>query len=193
MRDRILDAAVRAIDDAGESSVRVVRVCEEAGVTQGMVRYYFGDRAGLVAEAKGVRFAQRFGEMLDVFVNASAGCRSERDLRAVIDAFLPRVFSPERSGRRLERNIDIGGAVDQELLARQIAASRDAVCRELADVFASMRAKGLIRKDADVLGASAFYLAFVHGFSMWELGDSTIERELILETFKTALFGFLFD
>ena len=38
VRSRILDAAVAAIDEGGESSVRVVGVCEAAGVTQGMVR-----------------------------------------------------------------------------------------------------------------------------------------------------------
>lgn len=193
VRERILRAAVAALDEGGETAVRVVGVCEAAGVTQGMVRYYFGDRAGLIAEAKARRFGQRFGEMLDVFVEASVGCQTQAELRAVIDAVLPLVFSTDRSARRLERNIDVGGGFGQEVLAQQIAASRDVVCREMAAVFESMRERSLIRKDANVLMISALYLSFVHGYSMWELGDSTIDRAGIVEMFKTSLYSFLFD
>ncbi|MFM1790295.1 MAG: Bacterial regulatory protein tetR family, partial [Actinomycetota bacterium] len=45
-RQAILDAAVAAIDAGGESSVRITEVARVAGVTQGMISYYFGDREG---------------------------------------------------------------------------------------------------------------------------------------------------
>lgn len=193
VRNRILRAAVEAIDAGGDSAVRVVAVCEEAGVTQGMVRYYFGDRAGLLAEAKAVRFGERFGDLIDAFADTAVRCKTQDELRAVIDEVLRQVFSPERSLRRLERNIDIGGALGQELLAHQIAASRDAVCRELAAAFEALRDRGLVRKDADVLMISALYFTFVHGYSMWELGESTVDRLAIIEMFKASIYVFLFD
>ncbi len=193
VRNRILDAAVNAIDQGGEASVRVVAVCEAAGVTQGMVRYYFGDRDGLVSEAKGVRFGRRFGEFLDEFESAAAGCQTSDQLRAVIDAVFARVFVDERRGLRLERNVDVGGAVGHAALAERIAASRDQGCLHLARILGSARDRGLIRNDVDVVAVSAMYYAFVHGYSLWELSDETISRAAIVESFKSAMFGLIFD
>ena len=193
VRNRILDAAVHAIDQGGEASVRVVAVCEAAGVTQGMVRYYFGDRDGLVSEAKGVRFGQRFGEFLDEFESAVASCRTSAQLRAVIDAVFARVFINERRALRLERNVDVGGAVGHAALAERIAASRDQGCLHLARIFASARDRGLIRDNVDPVAVSAMYYAFVHGFSLWELGEETIDRAAIVAVFKAALFASIFD
>ncbi|MEY2627683.1 MAG: hypothetical protein RJB08_1442 [Actinomycetota bacterium] len=193
VRNRILDAAVHAIDVGGEASLRVVAVCEAAGVTQGMVRYYFGNRDGLVSEAKGVRFGRRFGEFLDEFESAAAGCQTPDQLRAVIDAVFGRVFIRERSVLRLERNVDVGGAVGHAALAERIAASRDEGCLHLARILGSARDRNLIRKDADVVAVSAMYYVFVHGFSLWELGKETIDRESIVAVFKSALFAALFD
>lgn len=193
VRSRILDAAVRAIDAGGEAPLRVVAVCEEAGVTQGMVRYYFGGRDGLLAEAKAVRFGHRFGEFLDDLEVAVERCSTSGELRAVIDEVVSRVFSVERSPMRLERNIDVGGTLGHPLLAAQIAASRDAGCRQLAGILGVAQERGLISRDVDLVVFSAVYYSFVHGYSLWELGEETVDRAAIVAMFKNVLVAMLFD
>jgi AcrR family transcriptional regulator len=193
VRSRILDAAVRAIDAGGEAAVRVVAVCEAAGVTQGMVRYHFGGRDGLLAEAKAVRFGHRFGEFLDDLEVAVRQCSTSGELRAVIDEVVSRVFSVERSPMRLERNIDVGGTLGHPLLAAQIASSRDAGCRQLAGILGVAQDRGLISRDVDLVVFSAVYYSFVHGYSLWELGEETVDRAAIVAMFKTCLYAFLFD
>jgi AcrR family transcriptional regulator len=193
VRSRILSAAVRAIDAGGEAALRVVAVCEAAGVTQGMVRYYFGGRDGLLAEAKAVRFGQRFGEFLDDLEVAVQRCSTRDELRAVIDGVVSQVFSVERSPKRLERNIDVGGTLGHPMLAAQIAAARDAGCRQLAGIFGAAQDRGLISGGVDLVVFSAVYYAFVHGYSLWELGEETVDRAAIVEMFKKALVDMLFD
>lgn len=193
VRSRILDAAVRAIDAGGEAALRVVAVCQAAGVTQGMVRYYFGGRDGLLAEAKAVRFGQRFGEFLDDLEVAVKRCSTRDELRAVIDGVVSQVFSADRSPKRLERNIDVGGTLGHPLLAAQIAASRDAGCRQLAGILGVAQVRGLISPEVDLVVFSAVYYAFVHGYSLWELGEETVDRAAIVAMFKNALVDMLLD
>lgn len=192
-KDRILHAAIRALDTGGEASLRIVDVAKDAGVSQGMIRYYFGDRESLVAQAMATRFLSRYGFMLDVFTERTALCQTPDDFKLLIAQVLDTVFIPERSRLRLERNSDIGNAKDNHSLAEQIAEGRDQLCRDLAAVFESVRVRGLIRPDVDPLSIASFYMAFTHGISLWELGPEFVPREQVANTLKTALFSMLFD
>lgn len=190
--DRIIAAALRAIDENGPSSLRVVPVSRDAGVSQGMIRYYFGDRQGLVDAALAARFAQRFGEFLDDFAAATARCSTQDEFRAVISRVLEAVFVPARTTMRLERNSDVGEAVARPSLATKIAEQRDRALHILRDVVRDAQARGLMRTDVDAEAVAAFHLAMVHGYSMFELGERNIDFDIFNETYRRALFCLVF-
>jgi len=193
MRSRILQAAVAAIDTGGTESLRVVTVAQEAGASQGMIRYYFGSREGLVEEALAQRFSSRFGEMLSLFEAEVEKCSSQEELRIATERVLDYVYSSDRSRLRLERNREIGTASDHPALAARIAANRDEVCRQLAGAISAAQQRGLVRADADPLSVATLHLSLVHGLSLWELGDTSIDADLVKSVLRASLFASMFE
>ena len=193
VKNRILRAAVAAIDAGGTESLRVVSVAEAAGASQGMIRYYFGSRDGLVEEALASRFATRFGEMLDIFEAEVNKCATKEDFRVVTERLISAVYSRDRSRLRLERNHEIGTAADHPTLATRISADRDDVCRRLADVLAGAQQRGLMRADANPMSLATLHLSLVHGLSMWELGEGGIDLDSVKGLFRAVLLSMMFD
>ena len=193
VRERILVAALRAIDESGTAALRVVAVAHEAGVSQGMIRYYFGDRQGLVDEALARRFSDRFGEFMDVFAREARKCTTSEQFRLVIKGVLDGVFITERTRMRLERNSDVGEAVARPELAAKIAVERDAALEELRAIVADAQARGLMKADLDPLAVAGFHLAMVHGYSMFELGVCSVDVAMFNDIYRQALFALIFD
>lgn len=192
-REKILQSAIDAIDSHGEGALRIIDVARNAGVSQGMIRYYFGDRDTLVASAMAARFGQRYGFMLDEFAHWASRCNSAEDFRLVIEQAMSVVFVPERSRVRLERNSDIGNAKDHLEFADQIADERNALCHNLSAVFESVKQRGLIKESVNSLYIAGLYLSFAHGISLWELGSEFLPRQELVATFQEMLFAVLFE
>jgi AcrR family transcriptional regulator len=169
----------------------VVAVAHEAGVSQGMIRYYFGDRQGLVDEALARRFSARFGEFMGVFAERTKGCSTPAEFRSVIQAVLKEVFVPARSSMRLERNSDLGEAVARPALAAKIAAEREKSLGELRDIVADAQARGLMRADLDPAAVAGLHLAMVHGCSLFELGASSVDVDVLRQVYLEALFALI--
>jgi len=191
VRERIVAAALRAIGESGTAGLRVVAVANEAGVSQGMIRYYFGDRQGLVDEALARRFSARFGEFMGVFAERTKGCSTPAEFRSVIQAVLEAVFVPARSSMRLERNSDLGEAVARPALAAKIAAEREKSLGELRDIVADAQARGLMRADLDPAAVAGLHLAMVHGCSLFELGASSVDVDVLRQVYLEALFALI--
>jgi AcrR family transcriptional regulator len=192
-REKILQSAIDAIDSHGEGALRIVDVARNAGVSQGMIRYYFGDRDTLVASAMAARFGQRYGFMLNEFAHLASRCNSSKEFRLAIEQAMSMVFVSERSRVRLERNSDIGKAKDHPKFAEQIADERNALCRNLAEVFESVKQRGLIKESVNSLQIAGLYLSFAHGISLWELGPEFLSQQELVATFQEMLFAVLFE
>ena len=192
-KERILQSAIDAINSHGEDSLRIVDVAHAAGVSQGMIRYYFGDRETLVVAAMTARFRQRYGFMFKEFADMASRCNSSREFQAAMVKAMSSIFVSERRQVRLERNSDIGKAKDHPEFAEQIAEERNALCRDLAAVFESAKERGLIKDSANSLHAAGLYMSFSHGISLWELGPEFLSRQELLAIFQESLFAILFD
>lgn len=193
VRERILASALNVIDEAGTAALRVVAVARAAGVSQGMIRYYFGDRQGLVDEALARRFRDRFGEFMGVFAEETRKCTTRDEFRTVIGGVLDAVFIPARTRMRLERNSDVGEAVARPELATMIAVQRDESLKELREIIVDAQSRGLMRADLDSTAVAGFHLAMVHGYSMFELGERSVDIDAFNDVYRKALFALIFD
>lgn len=193
VRERIVASALRAIDASGTAALRVVAVARDAGVSQGMIRYYFGDRQGLVDEALARRFGERFGEFMGVFAEGTRNCTTPEEFRSVVAGVLDAVFIPERTRLRLERNSDVGEAVARPELAAKIAVERDLALHELRAIIVDAQSRGLMKADLDPTAVSGFHLAMVHGYAMFELGARSVDIDAFNDVYKRALFSLIFD
>lgn len=103
------------------------------------------------------------------------------------------VFVHERSQVRLERNSDIGKAKNHPEFAEQIAEERNALCRDLAAIFESVKERGVIKNSVNSMNVAGLYMSFSHGISLWELGPEFLSRQELLAMFQESLFAVLFD
>ena len=158
-----------------------------------MIRYYFGDRQGLVDEALAKRFGDRFGEFLGVFGEAVRRCGTPAEFRVAITRVLDAVFIPERTRPRLERNSDVGEAVARPELAAKIGIKRDEALSELRDIIVDAQSRGLMKADLDASSVAAFHLAMVHGYSLFEVGGRSLDLDAFNAVYKQALFALIFD
>jgi AcrR family transcriptional regulator len=191
--DRIVAAALRVINNAGTSSVRVIEVCKEAEVSQGMIRYHFGDRQGLIDAALARRFGERFGEFLTVFAASVADCSDEKQFRQVVQKTIDAIFTPERTVTRFQRNSDVGEAANRPPLAQKIAVERDAAVHALSNIIIDAQSRGLMRSDVDPFVVAAFHNAVVHGYSVFEVGNRSLDMAAFVELYRRALFGLIFN
>jgi len=86
-RERILQAAVRAIARDGIDGLRIARIATEAGVSSALVHYHFADREQLLAETIDYSYARAAEVRLDDAVEPAADHAAR--LAAMIDACLP--------------------------------------------------------------------------------------------------------
>jgi AcrR family transcriptional regulator len=101
--DRILEAAINAIERDGDAALRVVSVADEAGVAPGMINYRFGSREGLVDAAQQERFRRLVGSGIRPFTDILSSQGTPEDkAKAYRLAFMTSV-SRDRAATRLQR------------------------------------------------------------------------------------------
>jgi AcrR family transcriptional regulator len=86
-RERILQAAVRAIARDGIDGLRIARIATEAGVSSALVHYHFADREQLLAETIDYSYARAAEVRIED--GAQAGGTHGARLGAMIEVCLP--------------------------------------------------------------------------------------------------------
>jgi AcrR family transcriptional regulator len=92
----ILDAAIEVIADRGVGGASLALVADEAGVDKGLIRYYFGDRDGLIeatVERIGERLLSAAEEALSTIVDPEVGFDRGFDLLWANVTASPRLYA----------------------------------------------------------------------------------------------------
>jgi len=185
-REQIVRATIRCLARDGYAGLTMKRVAVEAGVSQGILHYYFRDKAAMLAAA-----ALRVTADLDRRVAAEArGARDARArLRAVVRACLETAV---RSRDFWTVFIEFWG---EALHDRRLAAvNRQAYARARRLIGAGLRrgiATGQFRR-VDLEEAAAVTLALLDGLSLqltFDRGLMTLPRAARVA--KTALLRYL--
>jgi TetR/AcrR family transcriptional regulator len=143
VRDSLVDAAARLFGERGYDAVGIREVATAAGVTPGMISYYFGDKIGLLQAVADRVFARLLGNLQSL----AAAPRSERPLAASLIAFLIETLArdpwiPQFVVREI---VSRDGPVRQRFVER--FASQAA--RVAPALFAQEIAAGRLRRDLD--------------------------------------------
>lgn len=163
MRDRILQAAVRALDEGGEGNIRVVAVAEAAGVTQGMISYYFKSRSNLVAEAQAVRFMSTLREDASALGEALESSATGREFRDAIVPIVRFLLSDERRAARSARVAAFGSATSRPELMETVAAAQGHLVGLVEQVVVRAQGKGLMVKDLDSRSIASLIMGLALG------------------------------
>jgi AcrR family transcriptional regulator len=187
-REQIVRATIRCLARDGYAGLTMKRVAAEAGVSPGILHYYFPDKRAILAAA-----ASRVTADLDRRVAAAA--RGARDARARLRA-LVRTCLEVAVREREVWTVFIefwGEALHDRELARLNAQSYARARRLLASAVARGVAEGAFRR-ADPVAASVVVLALLDGLSLQLTFDRRrVPLERAVRLGEAALLRYLAD
>jgi AcrR family transcriptional regulator len=189
-RQRILDATIEVIQTDGEAAVRVVEVAHRAGVSQGMVTYYFGTRTNLVAEAQHERFLTALLDDIGFAVEAVDHVATVDELRALADQMTSMVLAPERDDRRRERLNSLGYAAGNPETWKTLRAALTASYDKWEDFFRKIADRGWLQPGLAPRAAATMISAYSFGLVVSQLDDrrpTTDELATVIGRFVRSL------
>ena len=191
VRDRILQAAVRSIDGGGEGAVRVVAVAKDAGVTQGMVSYYFQTRENLVAEAQAARFMATLNEDTGFFGSVVETVSTGAELRQAMPQLLSFMFSDDRRAMRAARIAAFGAATARPELMASIAAAHQEFLDGVHNVILRGQEKGLMAADLDARAIASILTGSLLGLFVSDIDSARPSDDDMLTTLYRLFDGFI--
>lgn len=162
-RRAILEAATDAISQGGEASVRITEIARTAGVTQGMISYYFKDREGLITEAQIARYSTVIDTDQEVIRRAAMDASTPDDFRNRMSKLVKHLMSVDRHSNRKLRTSVLGSAMNRPLLMKRIVDEQSGAIDRLGDALRIAQQRGLIRTDINPRSVAEFVTAYIVG------------------------------
>jgi AcrR family transcriptional regulator len=163
--DRILDAAHRLLAEHGHAAVTVTEIAREAGVSRGLLHYYFDSKEHILAEVVRRNVEQSIEE-------TSGRLREASSREELVSQFL-RAYQDtlgRGTGYALYFETFVQGRVHRSVraeLADLLQARRDS----LADALRVAEQRGLVTLAADPRGVASLILAIGDGVALQYLAD----------------------
>lgn len=170
-RQRLIDAALVIIDRDGVDGARLRDIVAEAGLTTGSLYWFFKNRRMLVNAALAHRYIDRMQRVLiqaDSVLDAHPGAIDPLDL-AMLEAAQP--TNPERVQARRERIQVLAAALDDEVLASQLAEVTRTFTRQLEDAIRDNQAQGRIRSDINPTALAVLVQSTAVGYAITDIAN----------------------
>jgi AcrR family transcriptional regulator len=145
---RLIDAAVRAMDAEGEAGLRVDAIVADAGVTIPVLYHHFGNREGLVQAAHVARLRLSLEHTIGELERALSTVQDREGFVATFDALLTNIFVP--SHERFVRVNVLGATYGRPDLQAEVADLQREVWLRIADILSEPQRKGWIRAELDL-------------------------------------------
>jgi AcrR family transcriptional regulator len=190
-RQRILDEAIRVIDSDGASAVRVARVAEAAGVTQGMVSYHFATRERLVSAAHAQRYGASMGEDVDMLLAAIGAVTCREELEAMTAGLTDVVLSAARAQARRVRASALGYAMSNDDLREAISVEHTKLIDGFTLVFKQAADQGLFRSEFDSRALATVIAAYAFGLVLMDFDENPPALDEVAKVINAFVSGAL--
>lgn len=168
-RDRLLRAAVKALDHGGESAVRIREIAAECGVTAPSIYHFFGSRDGLIEAALAYRYFTGQWELGTGFADAVFACTSKTEFVALVHTTMETILSPDRAAYRLVRVSALGGTITRPRLAEGVIQFQREFNRRLAEAIRFAQASKWVRADFNPEVFGSWLTGMINGRVLIEL------------------------
>lgn len=191
VRERILQAAIEAIDENGEAGLRVVNVAKNAGVTQGMIKYYFQTRDNLVSEAQISRFLTTAAEDIEYIAQLTETSSSPEEYRSKLLVLLSVIINERRWPQRAVRITTFGAATKRPDMMASIAEANSLFIDRAVEVYQMARDRGFIVPTSNMRALALVVQGTVLGLYLSDIDKHRPSDEEMLEAIMLAIDGFL--
>jgi AcrR family transcriptional regulator len=166
---RLLEVAIAAIDQGGESALRLDSVVEKAGVAITAVYHHFGNREGLMEAAQAERYIRTVWPLNLMLSERLTTVDSREELQVVLFDALAAATNPHFVLSRLRRVNVVGSTLGRPRLAAAISAEQLKANTFLADILRPFQEKGMLRAELDLEAFAGWVMGLVLSRVMVEL------------------------
>lgn len=170
-RDRILEAAITAIDQGGEASLRIDSIAEAAGITKPSIYHFFGDRDGLVAAAQAERYRRSVLSGLEDAIEATLALNSRGEFEKLLPVYVDIAMDPAGAMRRAGRIQVLGSAVSRPKLTEEVVDATKRAMELTTRVVEIPIERGWIDADVDSEGIALWWISLTLGRHLFDLVD----------------------
>ena len=190
-RDRLLSAAVAAIDAGGIRGMHVRDVAAGAGVTVPSVYHFFGSKDGLVDAALARRYSRGLLELTQKFAALSLASRTAEEFWSVVDRVVLAVFLPERIPVRSVRADVLGSAQSRPHLRDAVSVAQRESHDVLSATLREMQSRGWVRPELDTDAFAVWYTGMVNGRVVLEIDPTQCDGDAWNEIARLATVALL--
>ncbi|CAB4554723.1 unannotated protein [freshwater metagenome] len=155
-KDALLRVAIAAIEEVGESHVRLDDVLRDADASVSSLYHHYGNMRGLLDEAQLARFDSFTGHNIKTFHDAVLRVRNKDEFRELIDATVKDLFSRSRRENRATIMNAFGSIFTTPQYDERIVALERQNMEVLSAAIEHARSQGMTRSDLDVMSFSAW-------------------------------------
>lgn len=149
-KERLLEAAMVAIEAHGEAGLRVDEIAQAAEVAKPSLYHFYGSRDGLIAAAQAERYRRSLLVGMEQVVEFMKTSPTREQFQELVRTWL-RSFTTEESRRRRAIRLEVlGSSVSRPELRAAIGEANDATTAQLTALFEEARARGLGFDDSDL-------------------------------------------
>ena len=192
LREKILELAIKVIDESGEQAIRTNALAIEAGTTPPTLYHYFHSREGLIEEAQVERFVRSISVDIDILVTQLKKAKTKDELLRDIGELFARRDSAERALLRWRRVNAVGATFARPSLAKRIAEAHNELITRAALALTPFQRQGIIRQDIDLRAVVAWYNGAVMSKALVSLPGSDVDEEQWERTMNKAVLHILF-
>ena len=187
----VIAEANRAIENGGESSVRVQEISAKTGVSIGSIYHHFGDRDGLIRATYVHNFAANIQDDIARAKRFMDRMHSTQEIAEHYDemlAFLVDHFKHVPADKRA--NI-IGNTTGRPLLRAALAQVQHGLTEQLTEVMQLLQDRGMLKPHLTPRSAAVMVLGMLHGRIVAEIDTSPVSEHEWNQAMISA-FGGLF-
>jgi AcrR family transcriptional regulator len=188
-RSAILAAAQATIDSAGESAVRITEVARQAGVTQGMVSYYFKDREGLIVEAQLASYRAAVDQDAGLLLQGVKKFNTVDEFHDFVKLATRELTKISRLSNRISRVVVLGAAANRPDLKARVLEVQEKLINDLEEVAAIAQEKGFFRTDLSARAIGSFVASYTLGLIVADLDSQRPTDEQLAQVIDALMSG----
>lgn len=178
-KEAFLRVAIEAIDEAGESNVRLDTILEQVGVSPSSLYHHYGNLNGLIEAAQIERFRRaNLGNTLE-FKRQTEAAETLEEFKVIVDGLIDLFLSTKRAQARMQRANALGSAFGRPELLEALAEAQRETLVLGTEAMNIAKYKGFIRKDINTAALVAWVDSQTFGLVLVEL---TQDKTLLAET-----------
>lgn len=174
IRGRLIDSALAIIDRDGIDGARLRDIVEHADMTTGSLYWFFKNRRALINAALAERYIRKMRQLTQVAEDIIEKGLVVGDPLDLLGEITLRVGDEDRVTARRERVQVLAAALDDPILAKQVADVQRTLLAQLTSVIRATQDQGIIRADVDAYSVAVMIQSTTVGLASVDLAPDLL-------------------